>query len=44
VYDFAQEAIEYIRIFVEVIGEDPTAKKDLEAIWCVFIFYFLRGY
>jgi hypothetical protein len=35
VYDFAQEAIEYIRTLVEVVGEDPTAKEDLKAIWCV---------
>ncbi|KAJ7925356.1 hypothetical protein B0H13DRAFT_2314565 [Mycena leptocephala] len=32
VYDFAQEAIEYIHTLVEVVGEQPTAKKDLEAI------------
>ncbi|KAJ7105527.1 hypothetical protein C8R44DRAFT_681407 [Mycena epipterygia] len=32
VYDFAQEAIEYIRTLVEVIDEEPAVKKDLEAI------------
>jgi hypothetical protein len=39
VYDFAQEVIEYICTLVEVVGEEQTVKKDLEAIWCVsFIF------
>jgi hypothetical protein len=39
VYDFAQEAIEYIRTLVEIVGEETSVKKDLKAIWCVsFIF------
>ncbi|KAJ7264566.1 hypothetical protein C8J57DRAFT_406022 [Mycena rebaudengoi] len=32
VHEFAQEAIEYIRTIVEVVSEEPTAKKDLKAI------------
>jgi hypothetical protein len=45
VYGFAQEAIEYIHTLIEIVGEEASVRKDLEAIWCVsYIFGFLHGY
>jgi hypothetical protein len=35
VYEFAQEAIEYIRNLVEIAEEEPAVKTDLKRIWCV---------
>ncbi|KAF7358159.1 hypothetical protein MVEN_00864200 [Mycena venus] len=32
VYDFAQEAIEYIRTLIGIVGEGASVQKDLEAI------------
>ena len=33
VYEFAQEAIQYISSLVEVVGEEKSVKEDLEMIW-----------
>ena len=33
VYEFAQEAIEYISSLVRVVGEEPPVKEDLNKIW-----------
>jgi hypothetical protein len=35
VYDFAQEAIEYIQTLIEIVGEEQKVKEDLKKIWCV---------
>jgi hypothetical protein len=33
VYDFAEEAIQYIRTLVEAAGEEPSVKGELKTIW-----------
>ena len=33
VYEFAQEAIQYISSLVEVVGEELSVKGDLNKIW-----------